>query len=66
MPGTAELTEQLTTLTNLLQGGATRQRAMMLSWVDEWERTLGYGEAENPPRTAQIRQYWRQIGEPRL
>lgn len=41
-----------------------RIRAMILCWADEYERELGYGEGERPPRTAQIRQWWRQAGQP--
>lgn len=43
-----------------------RRRAMILSWADEIEREMGYGEPEQPPRTAQIRQWWRDQGEPPL
>jgi len=41
-----------------------RKRAMLLSWVDEIERLMGYGEDGKPPRTSQIRRYWRENGEP--
>lgn len=41
-----------------------RMRAMILCWVDECERELGYGSRDRPPRTAQIRQWWRQAGQP--
>lgn len=48
-------------LADILQANMERQRAMLLSWVDELERTLG-----REPRTSQIRQFWRDRGEPRL
>ena len=41
-----------------------RVRAMLLCWVDEYERELGYGGLGRPPRTAQIRQWYRQQGPP--
>lgn len=48
-------------LADILQANMERQRAMLLSWVDELERTLG-----REPRTSQIRQFWRDRGEPGL
>ena len=38
-----------------------RQREMLLSWVDELERLL-----DKEPRTAQLRQFWRNEGKPKL
>jgi hypothetical protein len=44
---------------------ANRRRAMMLCWVDEEERAAGYGDGNGtPPRTSQIRQIWRELGQP--
>lgn len=43
-----------------------RKRAMLLSWVDEIERLRGYGDEGKPPRTSQIRKFWRESGEPVL
>jgi hypothetical protein len=51
-------------LLRLLEENSERRRAMLLSWVDELERINGYGEPGNQPRTAQIRQFWRDSGEP--
>jgi hypothetical protein len=66
MAGTAELTEKYDTLIDAIQRDAERRRAMLLSWVDEAERDAGYGQNGRPPRTAQIRQFWRDSGEPIL
>lgn len=41
-----------------------RMRAMLLCWVDDLERELGYGTDERPPRTSEIRQIWREMGQP--
>jgi len=46
---------------SIVEANSTRQRAMLLSWVDELERLLGVR-----PRTSQIRQFWRDNGEPEL
>lgn len=46
---------------DIVKANSTRQRAMLLSWVDELERLLGI-----TPRTSQIRQFWRDSGEPEL
>ena len=43
---------------------ANRRRAMMLCWVDEEERAAGYGNGSEMLRTAQIRQAWRELGQP--
>ena len=44
-----------------------RQRAMMLSWVDDDERMLGFGiDEDKPPRTSQIRSWWKNQGSPDL
>ena len=52
----------------MMLGNAERTRAMMLSWVDEFERMLGYGDPDTGkgPRTAQIRGDYRNRGEPPL
>ena len=70
-PGTAALHESVMELGTKLdelavhiQKQAERRRAMELSWVDEDERMLGYGEKGKQPRTAEIRKDWRQRGEP--
>ena len=50
-----------------MMDNAERTRAMLLSWVDEYERLLGYGQDPNlPPRTATIRDFWRGEGKPDL
>ena len=42
-----------------------RMRAMLLCWVDDLERELGYGSGgDHPPRTSEIRQIWREMGQP--
>lgn len=46
---------------DIVMANSTRQRAMLLSWVDELERLL-----DMRPRTSQIRQFWRNQGEPEL
>ena len=43
-----------------------RQRAMYLCHVDEIERALGYDEDRSKPRTAQIRDFWKDSGRPSL
>ena len=48
-------------IASILKANLTRQRAMLLSWVDELERLLAM-----TPRTSQIRKFWRDQGEPRL
>jgi len=65
-PGTAELYEVTQRITSEILADAQRRRAMLLNWVDEAERHLGYGQPGKPPRTSQIRQYWRDNGEPDL
>jgi hypothetical protein len=65
-PGTAGLYTQILELHNATLEDARRRRAMLLSWVDEAERALGFGQKGQPPRTAQIRQWWRDSGEPDL
>jgi len=40
---------------------AERMRAVMLLWIDEFERMLGLS-----PRTAEIRKWWREQGEPEI
>ena len=65
-PGTAELYERLKSLLEAQEDNGIRRRAMLLSWVDDFERDLGYGAAGMPPRTAQKNKYWRDSGQPDL
>ena len=72
-PGTAGLYEIVqalqTELHELRQGQAKiaeRRRAIWLCFVDEDETALGYGQPDAMPRTAQIRQYWREQGKPEV
>jgi len=65
-PGTAALYRELCRVLDEEQKACERRRAMLLSWVDEAERFLGYGSNGQQPRTAQIRQWWRDQGEPRI
>ena len=58
--------EMVEMLLDIEQKNWEKRRAMMLSWVDELERLLEYGNTDHPPRTSQIRQYWRDSGEPSL
>ena len=43
-----------------------RIRAMLFSMIDDYERELGFGLEGKPPRNAQVRQFWRECGEPQL
>lgn len=65
-PGTAGLWEMLKVYETARGQEDARKRAMLLSWVDEFERDLGFGSEGQPPRTAQIRKWWRDQGEPEL
>ena len=65
-PGTAQLSQDLQQVLEQERRAASRRRAMLLAWVDEDERFLNYGADGQPPRTAQIRQWWRDQGEPSL
>jgi len=65
-PGTAELYERLKGLLEGQESDCQRRRAMFLSWVDDYERDLGYGVAGMPPRTAQKNKFWRDSGQPDL
>jgi len=65
-PGTAGLYEIVRQIKTMRENDAQRRRAMLLSWVDEAERECGYGDPGMPPRTSQIRQFWRECGEPEL
>lgn len=65
-PGTAALYGLIQNVQTLMENDAQRRRAMLLSWVDEAERDCGYGNSGKPPRTAQIRAWWRDQGEPEI
>jgi hypothetical protein len=67
-PGTAALYGMLCKSSDYQQDRAERTRAMMLSWVDDYEREMGYGDPESGkgPRTSQIRRWWREMGEPEI
>jgi len=41
-----------------------RMRAMVFCWGDDLEREMGYSTGDRPPRTAEIRQIWREMGQP--
>ena len=62
-PGTAVLHEMLQDLCEGRTSENARRRAMLLSWVDEAEREMGYGEPGQPLRTSQIRHLWHERGE---
>ncbi len=65
-PGTAELYEQFKRMCDILDSDCQRRRAMFLSWVNEMERHLDFGEPGHPPTTAQKNKYWRDAGKPNL
>jgi len=53
--------KEVARMIEITQQNSERKRAMLLAWVDEYERTLGI-----KPRTSQIRQFWRSQGCPSL
>jgi len=61
MPAPIKTNPSTQRINDILMANLTRQRAMLLSWVDEIERL-----EERKPRTSQIRQFWRNQGEPPL
>lgn len=65
-PGTAAIWEMMCRYEARREENWERKRAMLLSWVDELERDDGYGDPATGkgPRTAQIRKWWRDQGEP--
>jgi len=65
-PGTASIYGLLVELRTCQEASNERRRAMLLSLVDDLEREDGYGDLGRPPRTAQIRRWWREMGEPEL
>ena len=65
-PGTAVLYEMIQELQERFLAISGKRRAMLLSFVDEDERFCGYGDNGKQPRTAQIRAFWKECGEPDL
>lgn len=53
--------ERMNHLLDVYDSNMERMRATLLLWVDQFERMIGI-----TPRTAELRQWWRDQGEPNI